>query len=269
MRIVHFSDIHIGSHDAGLVDALADTTNALTPDLVIASGDFAMAARRWELREAAALLARLDAPIVATPGNHDLPVYDLVSRFVRPLARYNRWIEPLSQRSYTDERIAVLGLNSARAFNLSLNWSHGRLGRDQIREADRFFEGCADCAFRALVVHHPFFVPDDLPGFRRIGRGDAMLRVLAERRVHAVFSGHLHKRGTIGRTLEIGAGPWTVHLLQVGSATSSRQREGDGPGGNGFNLIEIDPGAMRVTPFAASGTGFERRDEEAERIPLG
>jgi 3',5'-cyclic AMP phosphodiesterase CpdA len=254
MRIVHFSDIHFGAENPALVEALIDRTNDLMPDLVVASGDFAMAGRTREFRAAGAMLARIDAPIVATPGNHDIPAYNLWDRFIRPSARYDRWIGNAATDRFRERDVAILALNSARPWEFSFNWSHGRLSRAQIEDADRFFADASGARFRALVVHHPFHVPDDLPGFRPIGNAGAMLRVLGARRVHAVFSGHLHRRGTIARRVECKPGVWTVQLLQVGSATSPRQR--DGAGGNGFSVVDVSGDRATVTPWSAIDGAF-------------
>ena len=241
MKIVHCSDIHFGTEDPEIVRAMESRITEIEPDLIVASGDFTMAGRAREFAGASSLLRRLGKAtgslIVATPGNHDLPVYDLISRFVRPLGRYRRWMGPVSQRAFVDERVAVLSLNSARPWDFSLNWSNGRLSTKQILEADRFFAAAADVPFRALVVHHPFHVPEALPGFRRIGRCDEMLDVLARRRVHAVLSGHLHLREVIARDMDIEADRWTVRLVQAGTATSVRER--DGSERNSFNLLRI------------------------------
>lgn len=252
MRIVHISDIHFGTEVPGLVDALADRIGTLAPDLVIASGDFTMAGRHVEFRGASAFLQRLSPPVIATPGNHDLPVYNLLERFAAPLARYRRWIAPETRDRLLTSEAAILSLNSARPWGLSLNWSHGRLSDRQIDEADAFFAQAEGSAFRALVVHHPFFVPEDLAGFRMIGNAEAMLGVLAARRVHAVFSGHLHTRSETSRALEIEAGRRTVHLLQVGTATSHRHRDG----ANGFSLVEAGADGVVVRPQIFDGDGF-------------
>lgn len=278
MRIVHCSDIHFGTEDPALVAGLERRVGEIAPDLIVASGDFTMAGRAREYRPAAALLRRLadatGAAVVATPGNHDLPVYNIAERFLRPLARYRKWIGPVSQQAFVDERCAVLSLNSARRWDLSLNWSHGRLSKGQIKEADRFFAAAADVPFRALVVHHPFHVPEELPGFRRIGRGDAMLGVLARRRVHAVLSGHLHLREVIAREIvleaehESGAeaGTRTVRLVQAGTATSVRER--DAGERNSFNLIRVGDGrTFSVEPQVWDGAGFSAGESVvAERV---
>ena len=270
MRIVHCSDIHFGSEIPELVEALTDRVGALAPDLIVASGDFTMAGRYREFRAAATLLKRMPAPIIATPGNHDLPVYNLLERFITPFRRYHRSISPLTLTEHLSPDAAILSLNSARRYDLSFNWSHGRLSDDQIERADRFFAKAHESRFRALVVHHPFFVPEDLPGFRTIGNGDAMLEVLAKHRVHAVLSGHLHQQSETTRELTVNAEDdeviHTVTLLQVASATTTRRR--DQP--NAFNCLDLDDDHITLTEQVEHEGRFEPRNARVLRsIRLG
>lgn len=253
MRIVHASDIHFGTHLETLVESFVRTVRGLDPDLVVLSGDFTMAGRHWEFERASDLISRIGRPVLATPGNHDLPVYNLFERFLMPFRRYDRYIRSTTLDRFVGDGAVLLALNSARPWDLSLNWSHGRLSGAQIEEADRFFGQHSGAPFKGLVVHHPFYVPEDLPGFRKIARADQMLRVLAEHRVNAVFSGHLHQQSMTTRELEVDAGMHTLSLVQVASVTSTRHR--DQP--NAFCVLETGNEAVSVREYVARDTEFE------------
>ena len=54
--------------------------------LVVASGDLTHRGRRDQHERAAAFLRALGPPVLAVPGNHDIP-YTFPARFTRPLAR--------------------------------------------------------------------------------------------------------------------------------------------------------------------------------------
>lgn len=257
MRIVHLSDLHFGSEIEGIVDALVERVGEIEPDLVVASGDFTMAAREGEYRAARAMLERIGCPVLATPGNHDVPVYNLFERFFSPWGRYREWIEPVTVDRFVGEGCALLSVNSARAWGFSLNWSHGRLSRGQIGQADRFFAEHEGAGFKALVVHHPFLVPDDLPGFRAVGLGDEMLDVLGRRGVDAVLTGHLHRQFTAKREVTVGVGSHGVTLLQVSTATSSRNRNQP----NAFAVIEVGEGGFETASEVWDGERFSLRVE--------
>src|SRR3546814_280356 len=103
------------------------------PELVVVSGDFTQLARIDQYEEAGAFVDRLEAgglPVLGVPGNHDVPLYDVVRRFVRPLSRYRRYIDEELCPWFESERLAVLGINTAR----SLTIKDGRINRDQMRD---------------------------------------------------------------------------------------------------------------------------------------
>lgn len=253
MRIAHFSDIHFGSEIPDIVDGLLERLSEVRPDLVVASGDFTMAGRHEEYLDARRFLEEIPFPVLATPGNHDIPVYNLPERFLQPLRRFHRYITPLTEICFRSRAAHVLGLNSARPWDLSLDWSHGRLSDKQVAVADRFFSDAPMSAFKALVVHHPFYVPEDLPGFRTIRNADAMLDVLARHRVDAILTGHLHRQFATVRTLSIDANEHDIALLQVATVASSRRR--DQP--NAFAVIDTGGDEPVFETQLWNGTAFE------------
>ncbi len=263
MRIAHISDLHFGTHVPELVEGLAVRLEELSPDLIIASGDFTMAGRHHEFAQAAAFLRRLRAPVLAVPGNHDVPVYNLAERFTRPFARFRHYLSDITTTNHIGGGACVLGVNSARPWDLSFNWSHGHLSNRRVRITDRFFARHQEVPFRALVIHHPFYVPEEFPGFRTIGNGDAMMRVLAQRGVQAVFAGHLHAQFVVSREIALGDGPRSVVVMQVASVTSTRHRNQT----NAFNLVEADGSGAVITAQAWSGSAYA--PGEAKRIEWG
>ena len=66
------------------------------------SGDFTQRARTEQFKEACQFLERLrDAghEVLGVPGNHDVPLYDVLRRFLSPLTRYKRYIDETCARS--------------------------------------------------------------------------------------------------------------------------------------------------------------------------
>ena len=130
-RIAHLSDVHFGAHDPVVVGVRRGLARRARPDLVVISGDFTQRARVEQYREAGAFLDRLEAAGLKTlgvPGNHDIPLYDVVRRFARPLDRYRRYIDDDLCPWFESERLAVLGINTAR----SLTFKNGRINREQM-----------------------------------------------------------------------------------------------------------------------------------------
>ena len=133
--IAHISDLHFGRTDAVVVAGLREAVVAAQPDLVVVSGDLTQRARRHEFEEARDFLATLPEPQIVVPGNHDVPLYNAFARWLRPLARYRRYIGDETQALYTDDEITVLGINTARALTLK----NGRINNSQVVRACGIF----------------------------------------------------------------------------------------------------------------------------------
>lgn len=247
--IIQVSDLHFGAIAQGSAQALLETILRLNPDLVVVSGDLTMAGRSIEFRQAREFIAQITTPTLVVPGNHDIPAYALADRFITPLRRYRQHITPDIQPTFIDDQLAILGLNTARPWDLSWNWSHGRYSRRQIRRAVRFFQTNHDAPFKCLVGHHPFIVPENLPGFRRVGRAEAMLAVLARHRVDLVLSGHLHQGFWRCHEITIEPAGRKVLVVQASTATSTRRREH----ANAFNHLVVDGDRLVLTPWEWTG----------------
>ena len=147
--LVQISDLHFGRVDPLLLDPLAAAVDAIGPDVVVVSGDLTQRARNAQFRAARAFLDRLPMPQVVVPGNHDVPLYDVVRRFVAPLARFRRYIERDPAPFFRDDQVAVLGINSAR----SLTFKGGRINHEQIETVRARFAGLDPAVIR--VARHP------------------------------------------------------------------------------------------------------------------
>ena len=89
-RILHLSDLHFGRNDKPEpIEALARLVAEAQPELVVASGDLTHRGLRLQHERAAAFLRGLDLPLLAIPGNHDIP-YTFPKRFTRPWHEFER-----------------------------------------------------------------------------------------------------------------------------------------------------------------------------------
>ena len=82
--LVHLSDLHFGRVDEALLEPLIESVRAAKPDVVVVSGDLTQRARTGQFRDAAAFLARLPSPQIVVPGNHDVPLHNMLARFPDP-----------------------------------------------------------------------------------------------------------------------------------------------------------------------------------------
>lgn len=254
--IVHVSDLHFGeAFGETSAETLLGAIEPLKPDLVAVSGDLTRVGRSGEFAAAAAWIARLSAPTLVVPGNHDIPARRVLERMFRPTGRFRRAIGAERRPAHTSPGLCVLGLNSARPVDRSLNWSHGRLSGRQGAAITRHFAQCEDDALRVLVVHHPFFVPEDMPRFRPIRNRAQALRALVRARVDLVLAGHLHR--SFWRLVSATDEPdgWRVLVVQASTALGVRTR-GER---NAFNQIELEGDRLRLTCWEREPGGFAAR----------
>src|SRR5436190_22760026 len=122
-RILHLSDLHLGTREAPeIVEPLARLIAAAEPELIVASGDLTHRGRADQHERAAAFLRSLGPPVLAVPGNHDIP-HTFPARFTRPFAEFEREWET-AEPVFRADGLIVVGLNSVRP------WRHqsGGLG---------------------------------------------------------------------------------------------------------------------------------------------
>src|SRR5919202_5053344 len=122
-KIAHLSDLHFGRIDERVVGPLAEAVRDARPSLVVVSGDLTQRARTRQFREARAFLDSLPRPQIVVPGNHDVPLWDVLARFTRPLEKFRRSISDDLEPFSDDEEMAVAGVNTAR----SLTRKYGRI----------------------------------------------------------------------------------------------------------------------------------------------
>ena len=82
--VAHLSDPHFGTQNKRTCEALVQELGELEPTCVVISGDLTQRARRSQFRQARRWLDSLGLRYLAVPGNHDIPLYDVFTRFLRP-----------------------------------------------------------------------------------------------------------------------------------------------------------------------------------------
>ncbi len=192
MRILHLSDIHFGDEDPVAIAAVTRWTAEHQPDLIIASGDLSMDGLAAELEGCADWLASLGPPVVATPGNHDVPYYELWGRFWRPYRRYRRAARGRLLDAWRSPLLHVVTINTSRGWQLRLNWALGAISGAQVRAARRALRAAPPGALKIVVTHHPLIFPRGAPLEGATHGGVRAARKLAEAGADLLLCGHLH-----------------------------------------------------------------------------
>ena len=221
MRVLaHVSDLHFGQLEPAALEPLRRALRRLAPDVLLVSGDLTQRARRAQFREARAFLDTLPGPQVVVPGNHDVPLYNVLARFLRPFGGYRGGIAPELEPGYADDEIAVIGVNTAHGFT----FKKGRVSEAQLERLRARLE--AVTKVRILVMHH--FCPE-----------------LCALGADILVAGHAHaSRVSASSSL----------VVHAGTATSSRTR--DEP--NSFNVLRVARGRVGVEHYLLRGGTFVR-----------
>ena len=252
---MHLSDLHFGRVDHALLEPLRARVEALRPHLVVVSGDLTQRAKPKEFREARAYLDTLPQPVIAVPGNHDVPLYNIFQRFLRPLAKYRRYISRDLEPAYIDEEIAVVGINTAR----SNVFKGGRINRQQIERVREALCPLSERIVKIVFTHHPFDLPPGHGSRELVGRARKAMRTFADCGADILLSGHLHESHAADTRLRYKIDDFVALVVQAGTATSTRGR-GES---NSFNVLHVDYPRVRVERFAWTGAEFAPQDAAA------
>jgi len=252
--IAHISDLHFGSVNAPIAEALGAELRDVAPDLLVVSGDLTQRGRRRQYAAAAEYLAGLPRPQIVVPGNHDIPLFDVVRRFYFPLDRYRRHITANLSPFYRDDAIAILGINTARSWAWSWKgfWRDGRISAEQQLDVERRFFGIPAGVFKIVVTHHPFIPPPRRRVHGIVGGAAAALEVLRRCGVDMLLAGHLHTSYSGDVRPHYETINCSILSVQAGSTISTRLRREP----NAYNVIVIKGGDVTVTARSWAANRF-------------
>jgi 3',5'-cyclic AMP phosphodiesterase CpdA len=239
--LLHLSDLHFGRIDASLLDPLCAFARELAPDLVVVSGDLTQRARTKQFKQARHFLDILPRPQIVVPGNHDVPLHNVISRFVRPLEKFRRIITRDVLPTYVDEEIAVIGIDTSR----SLTFKGGRINKRQIESVFAAFDAAHAGLIKIVVSHHPFDLPDTTHTRDLVGRAPLAMESFARSGVDLLLAGHLHTSQVGNTSARYPTENYAALVVQAGTATSTRAR-GES---NSFNVIRITSSRIDIERF--------------------
>lgn len=188
-RLLHVSDLHAGRRETpGVGEGLGLLVAELQPEIVLATGDLSHRGRRRELEAARRALDALGLPLVAVPGNHDIP-YTVPARFT---ATWREWERAFGAENelYRSESLVVAGLNSVRPWRQQ----SGRLSDVQLERARQALRDVPAGALAVVACHHHLGgSPWRAARKRPLAKRDRALAALVEAGAEVVAGGHVHQ----------------------------------------------------------------------------
>ena len=150
--LLQISDPHFGTERAEVVEALLALAQQQQPALIVLSGDITQRATRREFDAARAFVKRLPpVPLLAIPGNHDVPLFNLVARAFDPYRGFRRVFGDDLEPCFESPQWLVLGVDCTR------RWRHkdGEVSRSQIDRVAAALRRAEPAQLRVVVVHQP------------------------------------------------------------------------------------------------------------------
>jgi 3',5'-cyclic AMP phosphodiesterase CpdA len=261
-RVLHLSDLHFGAGDDNAITRGAPILiERFGPELIVASGDLSHRGREAQLADASRFLRSLGPPVLAIPGNHDIP-YTFPARFTRAFREFERQWET-TEPTYSSATLHVVGLNSVRP------WRHqsGGLRTPKLAEAERRLREASPTAFQIVVLHHHLIGAPWRSRKKPVSRRNHVLAGLVSAGADLILAGHIHQAAVSERhEFEISRGGERGAVVSVapGLGQPRPRRQGEA---RGVHVYEIADDVLRVQTFVWRDTDWALTAER--RFPRG
>ena len=266
-RFLHLSDLHYGAgNDAAIERGAPPLIECFEPELVIASGDLSHRGRADQLANASRFLRSLGPPVLAIPGNHDIP-YTFPARFTRSFDEFERHWET-TEPTYTSPTLHVVGLNSVRP------WRHqsGGIRAAQLTRAEQRLKDAPDDAFQIVVLHHHLLGAPWRSRKKPVAGRNHVLASLVNAGADLILAGHIHQVAVSERReFEISRGGerGVVVSIAPGLGQPRPRRQGEA---RGVHVYDVEESCLRIQTYIWRDTDWAltaERQFPRGREPLG
>jgi 3',5'-cyclic AMP phosphodiesterase CpdA len=213
------------------------------PELIVASGDLTHRGRADQHERAAAFLRELRRPVLAVPGNHDIP-HTVPARLTRSFSAFEA-VWGRAAPTHCSERLAVVGLNSVRP------WRHqsGGLAPERLAHLEPTVAAAPQGALRVAVFHHQLANAPWRTRKAPLANRDEILDRLEAAGIELVLGGHVHQ-ASLTRQAEFradsGAGGSIVLVTAPGLGLPRPHRRGEA---RGVNVVDADERTLVVRTY--------------------
>jgi 3',5'-cyclic AMP phosphodiesterase CpdA len=241
--LLHISDTHFGTEEAAVVEALRALARDQRPEVLVLSGDITQRARSAQFAAARAFCDSLGiARVLTLPGNHDIPLYNVLARVFDPYGGYRAAFGSDLEPEIETAQLLVIGVNTTRP----ARHKDGEVSHHQIRRVCKRLGRARREQLRVVVTHQPACVMREEDEANRLHGGEAAVRAWAAAGADLVLGGHIHLPYVSDVCSRVEAVDRTMYCIQAGTATSWRVRHGSP---NSVNIVRWQPpadGAPRV-----------------------
>lgn len=248
--LLQISDPHFGTEQPPVVEALLRLARQVEPAVVVVSGDITQRARRAQFEAAREFVSRLAPPaVIAIPGNHDIPLFNVIARMFYPYAGFERVFGTLLEPEWHNDDFLIIGVNTTRP----ARHKDGEVSSEQILRVAKRLATASARQIRIVVTHQPVHVLRESEVHNQLHGHAEAIRAWSSAGADVILGGHIHLPYIAAlheHYHELHRRCWVV---QAGTAVSSRVRRRHP---NSVNLIKRDD---------ANGCLAERWDYSADR----
>jgi 3',5'-cyclic AMP phosphodiesterase CpdA len=216
--LLQLSDSHFGTEQEPVAEALAALAQQQQPDLLVLSGDITQRATRSQFAQARAFTEGLGAPLLAIPGNHDIPLFDLGQRLFHPYARYREAFGNVLEPTHASPELLVQCVNTTRWYR----HKGGSVSSAQIERVASRLRTAEPSQLRVVVVHHPIAVLCTAEKHNLLHGHAQAQQSWAAAGCDVVLGGHIH----LPYVMALAGLARPMWALQAGTCVSRRVRAG-------------------------------------------
>ena len=239
-RLLQMSDMHFGTEQPDVMAALLALSQDKKPDVLVVSGDITQRATAEQFRNAKAFCDRLGiAQMISLPGNHDIPLFNLFARLIRPYAAYQKVFGQALEPELITPALCLVTVNTTRW------WRHknGEVSSAQIDRVCQQLSRATPQQLRVVVVHQPVHVLRLQDEHDRLRGWEPAVHAWAAAGADIVMGGHIHLPYVSELSATVSGVKRRMWCVQAGTSVSSRIRR-------------EAPNSVNVLEFANDGSGL-------------
>ena len=234
ITLLHISDPHFGTERPEVVEALVSLSRRVSPQLLIVSGDLTQRAKSEQFQAASAFINRLGvSKKLVIAGNHDIPLFDLASRFFTPYARFGKVfgndMEPIANLP----GVLVVGVKTTRRYR----HIDGQVSAQQIDRVAGLLKNAHPSQLKVVVTHQPVCVTHEEDKADLLKGHEQAIKAWSQAGANLILGGHIHRPFVCALHEQNPALTRQIWAVQAGTAVSSRIRHDVG---NSVNLIRFE-----------------------------
>ena len=186
------------------------------------------------------------------PGNHDIPLYNLIARIFTPYRAYSRAFGNELEGIIDSRDFLLITVNTTR------RWRHvqGAVSAAQIERVVQRLRAASDQQLRVVVTHQPLHVTRAEDEKNLLRNGAAAARAWAQAGADLVLGGHIHLPYVRALSERFSDLPRELWCAQAGTSVSKRVRYGAPNSVNVIRSIAAKEFVVEQWDYAASRGRF-------------